>query len=675
MDGNLNSTAVCPNATRFHAVVKEGCFSKSNASFNATGKSSTAGNWTLVVDVYLPECHVNATAVAFTNVLPAATYYDADNISTYSLSAWSNYTVQNVSACPSVLDVISQKASLSLLRNAIHSIPGFEEQLSASADNFTLFLPSNTAIQEFSAAAGLPITSVIGSKTQMASLLINSMLAYKAFAVPDLRHQALFTTAAGQTMQVLSVAQEAGAVLGGCTGRNITLTFIDPDTQSGPVRAVECPDPLLEGCQTAVYVVDNLMLPLKPRPANSTGQVAYDSNGNLISLISQPDRAEDAQQILDKLFPPGDGANRSCKSLYQAVAHTNNTAMFRQLMERSKTLAPFTQRAVEGTVLVPTDEAINTFLAQYGITFDQLLGNAFLVESLVFGHSLRTTLKALNVVDQQSNTTYGIYPEALVWSVLPGEEGVGGQLSRGCPKDMTLTMTSTGTTASVVQCQASPCTGYVYVIDGVLAPLKISNFLSQHPGLQGAPAMGESCGSVADVIYYRNDTTILNAVVQHYMPTEYRATLQDWLVRDTLLAVTNEGFFSWAAALNTTLDQLLAATNATGLLQAVMQYHTVPNVAFFVTNDTAPVSLFTQYPKQVVDIRVSPASATTYPGCGALQVSVQGFASNATVVECNIKKPCEAAVHLVSGVLLPKVEGLNSVLPSRPMFGLGARRN
>lgn len=59
---------------------------------------------------------------------------------------------------------------------------------------------------------------------------------------------------------------------------------------------------------------------------------------------------------------------------------------------------------------------------------------------------------------------------------------------------------------------------YVYIIDRVLLPEKVAKYLADHPGLAGAKPKVEACGSVSDVIYYRNDTAITNAAMQFYMP-------------------------------------------------------------------------------------------------------------------------------------------------------------
>lgn len=55
--------------------------------------------------------------------------------------------------------------------------------------------------------------------------------------------------------------------------------------------------------------------------------------------------------------------------------------------------APYTHRAVEGTLLVPHDAAVQAFLDENGLTLADLLDHTYILEALVFGHSLRTTLE------------------------------------------------------------------------------------------------------------------------------------------------------------------------------------------------------------------------------------------------------------------------------------------
>lgn len=698
VDGNLQADSCGDKEPAVYAVLQEAC--------------KTGRNWQLSLVVYNIDCNQSVPLSITADNVPEGPGGVVDAplyLNNYTLGTWAPYNGADVATCPTVVQVIQQEASLAYLRSAINNT-GLTERLQAAADaGFSLFLPSDSALEAYAASANIALSDLMETKDAVALLFVNSFLG-KAYSAQELRNGATYTTAGGSALLLTSVPADIGAILNGCTGQQITMQFTGEDAEAqeaagragARVRVAKCPDPRLK-CQSAIFITDDVMLPVPSSTAGDRSRTGMDSSGDLYTLISAA--KEDPKDVLDRLFPPPEGSEPGCTSLYLAAAATQDTHLWRQLLEQSKVMAPYTQRRVAATLLLPTDAAVREYLSAAGITFEQLRSNQFLVESMVFGHSFRAGLKPSAISEGMVSTTYGVYPLDVTWSLLPapapplpsalleGPPGstpappppstpANGRLGRGCPTPLSVSMgpdpaTAQVTKAWVLQCGAS-CAGHVYVIDGVLEPQEIRGYLATYPGLQGAEPKGEACGSLSEAMFFRNDTMLTYALAQQFAP-EVFAQLGARSTAGTFLAPTDDAWVGWAAALNTTLGELIPAAVQKGQLPTILQYALLPAERLVVGTRAQQIpSGLPNQPLAVVSTQSVPSGAGAAgsidgDSCDELFSLVQGFASNATVVACDAGRVCTGSLHLVDTILLPQLPGLDELLPLQADAGLAGR--
>lgn len=257
----------------------------------------------------------------------------------------------------------------------------------------------------------------------------------------------------------------------------------------------------------------------------------------------------------------------------------------------------------EFTVFAPTNEAFEQLLSNLDMTFEELVTNKELLQTVVLYHLIPWTVTAADV----TALTHGTLVET-VWG-----ESVRVDTANGVSID----------DSNVIKTDIVASNGVVHLIDKVLLPASVKASL-------GLPTE-RGTEDIVTIASNGSDFTTLVAAVQ-------AAGLVEALQAEgpyTVFAPTNEAFAELLALLGKTAEELLADTD---LLTELLLYHVVSGVY-----DAADITTF-----------LNNQALTTLWG-SSVDIQVMGntvMINDATVTTPNIFAT-NGVIHVIDTVLLP----------------------
>lgn len=334
--------------------------------------------------------------------------------------------------------------------------------------------------------------------------------------------------------------------------------------------------------------------------------------------------------------------------------------------------------------MVPDDDAMNTFLQRTNTTMQQIMGNSFVRDSIVFGHFAAPTIRPRQALGNSTSfRNYGITPLNVSWvnatnATLTG--GVGAPNCNGLVASVGVANSST----PVRSCVPALCSGVAYVIGGVLVDTGLDAYIrSAGPGLTRGNTPQPGCESLDSLLFYHPETAISNWVLDGISRngTTRNLSLVGLTTRGSYLAPSDEAWLRLSASLNRPLSDILSTTNTTTLV-GLMQYHSLPS-----TNVSATARLSNS---TVAATALANQTVTIVPNAArtCTNMTIVGGASNATIMQCDVGKPCglvrsvsiestcrrsqqQGAMYVINNILLPepsyRLPFISDITPLKPI--------
>lgn len=297
---------------------------------------------------------------------------------------------------------------------------------------------------------------------------------------------------------------------------------------------------------------------------------------------------------------------------------------------------PLSRRNLGGTIFIPDDDAMRTFLQRTNTTLEQIMANAYVRDSLVFGHFAAPTIKPRQVMSTLTSfRNYGISALDVSW-VGARNASLFGEVGAPNCNGLTASLGVANSTTPMRACVPSLCSGAAYVIGGVLVDAGLDAYIrNAGPGLIRGQPPQPGCESLDSLLFYQPNTAITNWVLDGISRngTTRNASLVGLTTRGSYLAVSDGGWLRLSAFLGLPLSEILASAN-TSTVVGLLQYHSLP---------TTKVSEASRRSNSTVaNTALANQTMTIVPNAARTcqNATIVGGATNASVTQCDVGDPC-----------------------------------
>eukprot|EP00210_Caulerpa_lentillifera_P001163 g1119.t1 len=333
---------------------------------------------------------------------------------------------------------------------------------------------------------------------------------------------------------------------------------------------------------------------------------------------------DDDEPTIERELPPlASFANRRCTdALLPAITGSSELTLLSAAIEAAELEDVFSDGTFRGTLFAPNNDAIESALENLGLNLNELADNTAVLTAVLQYHVVPSRVLSINDIRRARLLDTALAKYSLIGGSRREIEGY----------------------ASVGRFIGDPvviCRSIVYLIDDLLLPEGSLEELNTAFGVKSTLSVSpeseeEKCREGFNAFFAISSDPELSTFAELLNFVQLSGPLAREANSFTVFAPTNEAFNSTLESLNTNLTALQEDEE---LLSGILQYHII-NESNIEASDLQTSTLMTMNESTIL-VEVDKG------------IELSGTGSAASVIEADIDRSCESAVHKIDNVLLP----------------------